>query len=226
MTRFKWYKIRISDTPAAFLKRIRITKFTKGTNAGFLPAVEDAGGANALRFLWRSTVVTTSFDELGNKTNQTIESVEQLLVCFHAAEDFVWLRVADPPRSMRELFNMLEKVGGFGMAVEPYVFSEKQQAKMLKRCSESRLVGLRGVGSSTEHRLVARIDLASKEGIQPERLSFLGPLRFTADHSSYEIVEQGLKGQVTFTTTGIVRVSGALLPFILNQLEVQLGVGR
>ncbi|AXW04370.1 hypothetical protein CJO82_00030 [Ralstonia solanacearum] len=208
------------------MKRIKAIKFAADTHSGFLPAFDDAMAPNTLRFLWRSAVTTTSFDELGNRTNQTIKSVEQLLVTLYVANDLVWLRVTDPPRSMRELFNALERVGGFGMAIDPHVFSAKQQVQMLRRCTDFRLIGLRGVGSSTEHRFVARIELASKEGIQPKRLPFLEQLRFTADHSSYEIVEQGLQGQVTFTATGVVRVAGPILPFILSQLEAELGIGR
>ena|GEM_PF-4590361 len=226
MTRLKWYRIRVTGAPGAFLRRIKATKFSVDANSGFLPAFEGATGANNLRFLWRSSVVAMSFDEAGNRTSQTFNSIEQITLNLYPSSDFLWMRITDPPRGTRELFSALERVGGMGMSIEPEVFTPKQQAQMLKRCDDYRLVGLRGVGTSTEHRVVARIELASKEGIEPERLLFLDQLQFAADHSSYEIVEQGLKGQVTFTATGAVRITGGILPFILSQLEAQLGIGE
>ncbi|WP_336235029.1 hypothetical protein [Achromobacter dolens] len=149
-------------------------------------------------------------------------SIEQLSIRFSQAGDILLLRVTDPPRSMREFFNFLEHLGGNGTSIQSLIFSSDQQEEILKKFDSFRLIGLRGVGSSSVHRIVARIELASKDGINIDKLPFLEKLRFNADQTSYEIMEDGLIGQITFMASGAVRVAGAVLPYIVAQLEDEL----
>lgn len=175
------------------------------------------------RFLWRSAIVAVGFDDNGIRTTQTFNSVEQLSISFLQVGDVLFLRLTDPPRATRELFNALELAGGIGMSIQPYIFSPRQQARMLNHCDDFSLIGLRGVGISSRHHVVARIELASKDGINIKLLPFLDELKFNPDQSSYEVMQEGIKGQVTFTVSGAVRITGGVLPFVVSQLENQLG---
>jgi hypothetical protein len=216
VTRFKWYKVRVAGSTSAFLRRIKEGEFSATDESGFLHVGDEGKSAN-FRFVWRSSVVAVTLDDHGAPVRHVVNSLDQVLCTFHVGDlNLIWMRVTDPPRVLRELLNALERIAGLGFSVEQQTFSHKKQLQLLKRCGEYRLIGLRGVGSSAEHR---------QDGIYPERLEFLAQLHFSPDHASYEILEQGLKGQVTFTATGLVRVSGALLPLIVNQLERQLGIG-
>lgn len=225
MTRFKWYRIGLPCSYPQLLSRLKARRFTADSAWGFVP-LSDPGEPSSHRFVWRSTVATFSLDSQGNSTRQVVDTVDSLVCRFFSAGETVWLRIDDPPRSPRDFLNALEAVSGFGFSAEPQSFSAKQQSQLLQRCDESRMVGLKLVGSSAEHRLVARIEIASKEGILPDQLGFLEELQYTVDHASYEVVQDRVKGQVTFTTSGAVRVSGALLPFIVAQLEALLGGRR
>lgn len=226
MNRYKWYRVRPPTSAVTLLRRIRSSSFEGDSDSGFLPSVVEGAGPNSFRFLWRTSVVAMSLDEYGNRKSQLVQSVEQIEVDFSSENDFIWLRVMDPPRVSRELFNAIERIAGMGTSFEVQTFTPKQQAKFIRSCDEYRLVGLRGVGSSAEHKVVARIELASKDGVRPEKLAFLEQLRFASDQTTYELTERGLKGQVTFTASGVVRIAGAIQPFVLNQLEAQLGIAR
>jgi hypothetical protein len=226
VTRYKWYRVRPPISTATLLRRIRVSSFEEDSDSGFLPSVLEGAGPNSFRFLWKTSVVAMSVDEDGNRKSQLVQSVDQMEIEFSEEKDFIWLRVMDPPRMSRELFNAIERIAGMGTSFEVETFSPKQQAKFIRSCDGYRLVGLRGVGSSVEHKVVARIELASKEGIRPEKLAFLEQLRFASDQTTYELTERGLKGQVTFTASGVVRIAGAIQPFVLSQLEAQLGIAR
>lgn len=222
MTRFKWYRIRRPCTEAQLVKRLQGRAFDAGTDWGFLP-LENSEGRSTFRFVWRSKLVAVGVDEQGNPTQQLIDTVDQLVCTLFSTGQATWLRVDDPRRSLRALLNALEIVAGLGFSAEPQSFNAKQQAQVLRRFDDSRMVGMKGVGSSAELKLVARIELASKEGIQPERLAFLKELEYSIDHASYEVVQTRMKGQVTFTSSGAVRINGPLLPFVVAQLEGLLG---
>lgn len=226
MTRFKWYKIAVPSGLNRFIGRVKSARFTAETNAGFLPLPDTVMGCLDFRFLWRSSIVTVGFDDFGNQIRNVFNNVEQISVRFLRSGDRLFIRIVDPPRTTRELFNMLEFAAEGGISVEHHVFSSKDQSIILKKFDSYRLVGIRGTGSSVEHRFVARVELASKDGIQLDRLKFLQKLQFSADHSSYEVMEDGFVGQLTFMRTGLVRVGGAILPYVVAQLEQLLMDGE
>jgi hypothetical protein len=120
------------------------------------------------------------------------------------------------------LLNALEVAAGMNFFAEPVVFSQRKQSLILKRVTESRMVGFRGVGTSTEEKLVARIEVVSKEGLRLHDIHLLRGLEFKVDNASYEVVYNRARGQVTFTANGMVRIAGQLQPFILGLVESQL----
>jgi hypothetical protein len=200
------------------MRKLKASPFRHGSEWGFA-ALPDAQDKPHFRFLWRAHVPVLGIDAAGNQTRELVQSIDYFVFAVFASKDDVWVRIEDPPRGTQAFFNSLELVTGPGLSVEPYAFSQKQQMAVLSHFDESRLVGMRGVGTSTELKLVARIEVASKAKIDTERLPFLRGLQYTVDHSSFEVTQARLRGNLTFTASGTVKVSGPLQPFIVAQLE-------
>jgi hypothetical protein len=221
VTRYKWYRVGLPGTQAQFLKNLGRSPLAADGAWGFvhLPGETERP---AFRFLWRANIVAFAFDDAGNQTRQVFTTVEHCDFVVLSKGQKVWLRVTDPPRSLRDFLNALEMTAGMNFFAEPVLFSQKKQSQILRRASESRMVGFRGVGASPEQKLVARIEVVSKDGLRLEDVHLLHGLEFSVDHASYEVVFERARGQVTFAAGGVVRITGQLLPFILGLVEAQL----
>lgn len=221
MTRHKWFRIGLPGTLNQLEKRVRATRLTADRQFGFsLRSAEN--GEVVTTFLQRSSVPIVLLDGEGNAQRQLINTIDRIDFVFLQSSAGCWIRVDEPPRSLRDMLNALETTAGMGFSAEPVTFSLAQQKAVLARTDEFKLIGLKGVGSSVELQMVARIELASKVGLNLERLEILRDLSCTIDHSSYEASYQRTRGQITFTATGVVRLAGQLQPRLLNLVERQL----
>jgi len=70
--------------------------------------------------------------------------------------------------------------------------------------------------------LVARMEFASKAGMVVENMKVLGGLQYKVELAMFELVLDGLKGQLAFSATGTVKVSGQLAPKLLSLIEQDL----
>jgi len=221
MKRYKWYKLGLPGSLQKFIKSIKNVSLGSDSQFGFLQ-IEGDSGRPRFQYFFRSKVFLTLIDSAGASNRQEFEAVDSIEFEILRGTEKVWLRVDDPPRSLRQFFNDLEKVVGFGFSVKPEVFTVLDQRAMLERVDSSKMVGFKGLGSDASAKLIARVEVASKEGVEPEGLPLLRTLEYKIDHATFDIAHRTLKGQVTFTASGIIRLGGALEPYLLGCVEEQL----
>lgn len=161
-------------------------------------------------------------DAEGQENEQEIPTVESLSIELFESESSTWLCVENPPRSLRELLNNIEMVLGWGLSITPVVFPLESQRRALAKTDEWKMVAFKGLGSSPKDKAIARFEVASKEGVVPEKLDFLADLEFKVEQATYEAVKSMLRGQVAFAASGLVRFAGPLHPFLVQAVERQL----
>ena len=218
MTRYRWFRLGLPTSFHRFTKRIERTPMAPGAEFGFVQ-MESRNDRRRFRHLQRSKVSIAVLDAEGNSTQQVIDSVESVEFEAFEAGDVSFLRMDAPPRSARGFFNSLEQISGLGFSAEPVVFGAKQQRAVLRRVDTRRMTALKGLGNDISAKLVARIEIASKEGLEPEKLGFLSGLGLKIDHSTFEVTYEMLKGQITFAASGQVRIGGPLEPYLLACIE-------
>lgn len=222
MNRHRWFSVGLGLTLPKFLKKLEKVEFREGCRFGFISIESDRLDRFCFQLLRKTVVQIPFLGASGKMEYRGIDALVDLKFELFEKNGRIWLKIEDPPRSIKEFMNVIEGVAGFGFSAEPYIFSTTSQKSALERFENFRLVGFRGLGNSIQNKLIVRLDAVSKEGLEPERLDLIKGLNFKMDQTTYEVSHKMLKGQVTFLASGLVRTVGAVTPYLVDSLECAL----
>ena len=221
-TRYRWFRVRIPLTNGTIRDAIERLRFRPDTPHGFM-TLEVAGlSSQNYRFLWRTRVPVVAMDNDGATSTQFVDGIEFTDFGISSVDGVHFLRVENPSRSARELLNCLETALGFGFTADPVKFDKQKPTTLFASVSASKLVGLKVVGALHGDGVVARMEFASKEGMDPAQLQVLSSLEYRVDSAVYEVFFHGARGQVSFAANGLVKVSSQLAAKIVNLIESDL----
>jgi hypothetical protein len=220
-TRYRWYQVRLPFALARLSTLLCEYQFKVGVDSGFLP---DAGTTDGdrFRFFWRTLFAVSHFDEAGNQTFETVETINVIVFSLLLRGDCLYLRLEDPGRQVRELLNALERIAGLGFVAEPVTFERFRPRDVFRDVGVATVVGLKVVGAVLAKDIVARIEYASKDGIDVERVPLLDKMKYRVEAASFSVVSQGVRGHVALSSNGSAKVSGQLAPLLLQLIEAQL----
>lgn len=219
--RYRWFRIHLPALAQDLAALVLMRPFDSTSPFGFATVPGGLGGTS-YRFLWRSRVVVTRLDAEGIPTYEQIDSVSFTDFVLVTVADLIFLRIENPSRNIRDLLNALETLVGIGFTVKPVVFDKGRPSTVFRSVDASKLVGLKVVGAVVADDLVARMEFASKEGMEIENMTVLDGLKYKVDHAVFELVLGGLKGQIAFAANGTVKISGQLAPKLLSLVERDL----
>lgn len=214
ISRYKWYEIRLPGAVSDFLRKIRLHSYSPVTSSGFIVNEADL----KFRYVWQSTISAASLDEDGNAEYQEIATINFQDITIIEGKRIVF-RAENPVRSIRELMNALEQIAGFGFSCQQIIIENEDIQAALAEIENKRLNSLKVSGSIVKAKALARIELASKEGLEPSNIEILNFGDFMVDAASYEVTYKGVKGQVGFSKAGICKISGPLTGFLLRNIE-------
>jgi hypothetical protein len=223
MNKYRWFELQADLNAEKTAKRLRSSKLTEGSRTGFVVRKSDENTDRfLLRFLNRVTIRMMVISVGGIPEEQDLDTVNSVDLAIFQLSNRTWLRVDDPPRSLRALLASIEAVLGLGVAIRPVIASLATQRYALRDADSVNLVSFKGIGGSVTHQAIARFEVAAKQGLIPERLEFLHQLDFKVEQSTFEVVKHMTRGQVSFAPNGVVRVTGQLAPFLLQEVEKAL----
>ena len=179
--RYRWYKLQLPNGEDSLLHQLALTPLSTESSFGF-SRLDGILGESRFRFLWRSKLVVTRFD----------------FVLF-AIEGKNYLRLENPCRNLRDLMNAIESLTGRGFTCKPVTFEKSKPFTLFEQVEVTKLVGLKIVDAVVENHLVARMEFASKQGMIVEQMSLLKNLKYTIESAIFEVLYEGVKGQVSFT---------------------------
>lgn len=221
LTRYRWYRIQLPPDAIDLAALVARCPFVPEVPFGF-SRVEAGIGAPTYRFLWRTRVVITKLDTDGSPTYEQVESVSFTDFAVVVVEAMTFLRIENPGRNIRDLLNALESLAGIGFTARPVSFDRAKPTAVFDRVSVSKLVGLKVVGAVVDEDLVARMEFASKQGMIVEDMRVLNGLQYKVDLAVFELIYEGVRGQVAFSASGAVKVSGQLAPMLVSLIEQDL----
>lgn len=192
-----------------------------GDNYGF-SRTESSTGTKLHRFFWRTKVIVTQFDDAGAPSYQEVASVNFTDFAIIEVDDKTFLRIENPGRNIRDLLNALEARVGLGFTSKLLTFEKAKPTTVFESIQSFKLIGLKVIGAVVEEDLVARMEFASKQGMLVEQMKLLDGLRYKLDSATYELVFEGIRGQLAFSASGVVKVSGQLAPKLVHLIEQDL----
>lgn len=221
LNRYRWYRIQLPRGVTDLAEIITARPLGPGATYGF-SRTEGSTGTQLHRFLWRTKVIVTQFDDAGVPSYQEVASVNFTDFAIIEIDGETFLRIENPGRNIRDLLNALESMVGLGFTSKLLTFEKAKPTTVFESIQAFKLVGLKIVGAVVEEDLVARMEFASKQGMVVEKMKLLEGLRHKVDSATYELVYEGIRGQLAFSSSGAVKVSGQLAPRLVHLIEQDL----
>lgn len=218
LTRYRWYRIQLPSSISDISSIITGQPLTKGTSFGF-SRMEDTVGTSIYRFLWRTKVVVTLFDDDANPSYEEVASINHTDFVIITVDDITFLRIENPRRNIRDLLNALESIIGLGFTCKPLTFEKAKPSDMFKSIDSNKLIGLKVVGAVVDEDVVARMEFASKQGMIIKDMKLLDDLNYNVVSTVFELVCEGVRGQVSIASNGLIKVSGKLAPRLVHLIE-------
>lgn len=220
ISRFKWYAVRIPCSVDELLQKLTQSRYEPSLDSGFIVNIAE----RSFQFFWRTSIYATSIDLDGvSELNEVVSTCSQRVTILGTAK--LMFRMEDPPRSSKELLNSLDKILGFGFTCEQILITDQIVRESIKGFDTITLNSLKLSGSISSISATARVEIASKVGIDPESVEGFGLSYSVVDAGSYSVRYKGLTGQVGFTRTGICKLSGDLTPRVQAYIEASLMEG-
>lgn len=219
--RYRWFRIQLPGGTGSLQSIIARNPLTTDTNRGFTQ-VEGALGSPVYRFLLRSKVVITQFDESGTPSFEEVLTVNSTDFAVISVAGETYLRMENPGRSMRDLLNAIESLVGLGFTCRPVTFGSSKPTTVFEAIEITKMTRLKITQAVIDDDLVARMDFASKQGITLDKLTILDGVPHNIESASYEFNFEGVKGCLTVANNGTVKVSGQLAPRLIHLIETDL----
>jgi hypothetical protein len=221
LIRYRWYRIQLPRGDLDLADIVAERPLTQDASFGF-SRLEGDIGAPKFRFLWRMKVIVTRLDDEGTPSYEDVASVSFTDFAIVSIDGTTFLRVENPGRNIRDLLNAIESLVGLGFTSKPITFDKAKPTTIFESVETTKLVGLKVVGAVIDEDLVARMEFASKQGMIIEKMKLLDGLIYKIDSAVYELIYEGLRGQVAISSSGVVKVSGQLAPRLVYLIEHDL----
>lgn len=221
LTKYRWYRVQVPGGTFDLRHMVASRPLTQDASFGF-SRIDDAIDGAKFRFLWRTKIVATRFDDVGTPSYEEIASVcfTDFAIC--AVDGITFLRIENPGRNIRDLLNALESIVGLGFTSKPLLFDKAKPTTIFENVDAAKLVGLKVVNVVLDDDLVARMELISKRGMIVENMKLLEGRRYDVDSAVFDLVFEGVQGKVAFTSRGVVKISGKLAPRLVHLIERDL----
>lgn len=221
LIKYRWFRVKLPKD-ILDLHNILVEYPLSENNCFGFSITEDSFGFKKNRFLWKTSVVVTRLDNNGEPIHEQIESVNFMDFSIRIVDSKTYLRLENPGRNIKEFFNSLETIIGLGFSITPIAFYNVKPDTIFDELNVNTLVGLKIVDAVIEKDLLAKMDFVSKQGINLKKIDLLKDLEYRIDSASYELIYEGIKGQVTFSSSGLVKISGKLAPKLIPLIENKL----
>lgn len=215
---YKWYRVSLPKKGVGLAKLLSKSPLLADSEFGFV-VIEDDKKLPKLRFLRRTKVVVTRVSDEGLPYIEEIDGVD--FVDFAVIRSYTtnYLRLENPGHGAKHLFNALEIILGMGFTCEIIKLQSSDPSEIFEGVESAKLTGFSVSGAVADQDLIARLEFSSKKGMDIRKIRWLKGLQYKTDFSAFEIIYRGLRGQISFSSSGSVKVSGPLSPRLIEQVD-------
>ncbi len=221
LNRYRWYRIQVPNHTASLASIFTSHPLGTQTNFGFALIEGSLGGA-MYRFLWRTKVVVTLIDDSGITSYQEVGSVDFTDFAIIVIEGETFFRIENPGRNIRDLLNALETLLGLGFTCKVLTFDKVMPTTIFEYIENVKLIGFKVVDAVITNDLLARMEFTSKQGMIKENLKQLEGVQYKFESATYELAYEGVRGQMTISSSGSVKIWGGLAPKLVHLIEQDL----
>lgn len=205
--KFKWYNIHIPNESDYLLKAIDSIKISDSSDFGFLNCGHFDGEIK-YRFFSRKYIQVSNVDQDGNQSSEEIITLKYVDFSFLFRGGCTIIRVKDPSHTIKDLFNIFEKVTGLGFYVVPFSLSFSSFCSLLNENFATEILGIKVSDLVPSEGLLAKVELTSKTALDVGKIDFLHGYKYKVDSADFRVTIDGKKSRVFFSKTGLLKISG------------------
>lgn len=139
---------------------------------------------------------------------------------FQSAEGRLFLSAIDPPRSARVVAAALDVLlPGTKVFFEPLAFNAAFVERHTRKFDVARLVSAKIKNFHVYDNAVGRLEVTSRTGLRADIAPFISGKFYEVDSLTYEVVSDLMKGLISYSSNGTVRVSGPIVEVAFPRLE-------
>lgn len=217
MDRYRWFKTTLPENFVTSIGKVPLI----GDEASHMPGfvlLERKKTRCDFQYRWLTNIEAVTLSN-GKVSTNIISIINMVHFSLFEKNRSFWIKVQNPPRSLKELFLALELVFGFGFGIEVVSLKPQTLDTILKKLDGHKLISFKANGSLIEAQTIFRLEAASKIGIDIDSLKILTGTKYALDQSSYEVSHKGYVGQFSSGSNGTMKVSGDISPFLVNLIE-------
>lgn len=217
LVRYRWYKVKTYDTKIRW-DDLSSMKIDNNNSYGFLAAQTTSDGKK-FRFFWRTSVSITKLDSEGTPVSESVASFDYQDFFIKEIGKFILMRVENPGRSLRELFNALEDFGKNSISTKLVTFENFNPSSIFEGVDVYKLTGIQINGATLASNLFADLSIKSKSQIDLSLIPFLKENTYTKENSTFELIKQGISGDVMISKNGTIKVSSEIANYVAHMIE-------
>ena len=219
-TRYRWLRLNTDLKFSIVQKRLLDVKFSEISDDWFSESNNEP--EKSIHYYWRTAITALYLDKNNDQVFQSVPTLSVVEFSLFEYKNFIYIRIKNPPRSVSMLANALERILGFGVWFENINMLANGRAALLRNLPDARLVSVKATNVKLTESVMGRIEAVSKELIPDDLLVELSMYPNLIDFCSYEVLIEGVKGQVSFYRNGQVKVGDNISGIVLSIVESML----
>lgn len=216
--KFKWYNVHIPNEADSFLKAIDSMKLSESSEFGFIRYGPFEGEVK-YRFFSRKFIQVSTLDQDGNQSSEDVVTLKHVDFSFLFNSGLTVIRISDPNHSVKDLFNVFERIIGLGFYVVPFSFSFSSFNRLFQDNYETEILGIKVSDLVPSEGLLAKVELTSKVALDVDNIDFLHGYKYKVDSADFRLKNDGKKSRVFFSKTGLLRVSGDYVSDVVKLVD-------
>lgn len=218
-TNYRWYSVKKGGRSLRSAELVAKLRDLQGVDYWF--EVESTSATSGFKFFRKSELAVARYGD-GGLSYDRIETVTVMEAAIVSVKGQSLLRVANPGRNMLPLMTALEMAVGQGFTTKLLVADGAELTNLLSGTDVSKLVGLKIANAVVESGVVARMEFASKQGIDVSKIRILKRVEHKNEYQKYEFIYKGVRGHLACSSNGVMKIGGELAPRILKLVELDL----
>lgn len=221
--RYRWYAIRFPDK-STFLESIAHVQPIYNECNGILAIAADDDNAVRYRFVSHRKVALNRIDKEGNLFSEEYLDVSHLDFDLLEKNKRHYIRVINPSRDLKCLFDFFEGVFGLGFSVKPIGFNLNNWQDIFDDNDLVKALNIKVTDLVIDKDIRLKIDMSvlNTNVLNLEDVSILAKRKYVVSNLIIQVIKEGISSKVELSKGGLVSVSGDLCAYVIDKIESKL----
>lgn len=214
---YRFYKAKF-PSKSNILKKLLSSPPIFNTKDGFLEGGCIEEGWKFFEFYWHKKIYLNRVDEGGELISEEYVTASRTDFAIYPIDNVYIIRVKNPGRTQKTLFDKIETLAGFGFSVSPITFEIEDYNTMFTDVDSTKMTKISLDGVAFAKGIVGKLEANSIQGngINLEEIPILSKNNGTIRQIRLHIVKEAITSTIDISASGMVKIGGDLRVYILS----------